>query len=111
MYSYVNVYVCFTFAASRPVAGDSCRLQGQVECREEHHQDDGTYQIVDELDFLCIHNICFFKFATKVKVACYKCVTRPLRVCYTASGEHKVKKCYTIVTFLLRGFNENVIPL
>ena len=111
MYSYVNVYVRFTFAASRPVAGGFCRLQGQVECREEHHQDDGPYQIVDELDFLCIHNICFFKFATKIKVACYKRVTRPLRVCDTALGEHKVKNCYTIVTFLLCRFNENVIPL
>ena len=111
MYSYVNVYVCFTFAASRPVAGDFCRLQGQEECREEHHQDDGTYQIVDELGFLSIHNICFFKFATKVKVACYKRVTCPLRVCDTAPGWGKVKKCYMIVTIVLHGFNENVIPL
>lgn len=93
------------------LAGDSCLLQGQVECCKEHHQDDGSYQIVDELGFLSIHNICFFKFATKVKVACYKRVTCPLRVCDTAPGWGKVKKCYMIVTIVLHSFNENVIPL
>lgn len=93
------------------LTGVSCRLQGQVEGCKEHHQDDGSNQIVDELDFLCIHNICFFKFATKVKVACYKRFTCPLRVCDTAPGWGKVKKCYMIVTIVLHGFNENVIPL
>ena len=88
-------------------------LDNQIKYCEETNEDDHTKEVVDELDFLCIHNhllfilLCF----AKITAACYRSVTQALRVRNMMKISLRVKLCNTNVTSMLLRFNENVISL
>lgn len=55
-------------------------LDNQIKYSEETNEDDHTKEVVDELDFLCIHNHLYSLSFAKITAACYRNVTQALRV-------------------------------
>ena len=55
-------------------------LDNQIKYCEETNEDDHTKEVVDELDFLCIHNHLYSLSFAKITAACYRNVTQALRV-------------------------------
>lgn len=55
-------------------------LDNQIKYCEETNEDDHTKKVVDELDFLCIHNHLYSLSFAKITAACYRNVTQALRV-------------------------------